>query len=52
MIIFGGDKVVPVLALNDKVISERRGPITEMIQNWYYKTIEEGTLIKVDKQLL
>ncbi len=40
MIIFGGDKVVPVLKLNDNVISSERGPITDLIQNWYETTLE------------
>lgn len=52
MIIFGGDKVVPVLKFNDHVISEYRGPITKRVQEWYAKTIDEGTPIKVAEDLL
>lgn len=40
MIIFGGDKVVPVLKLNDSVISSEKGPITGLIQDWYEATLE------------
>ena len=32
MIIFGGDKVVPVLSFNDKTISKVKGPVTKRIQ--------------------
>lgn len=52
MIIFGGDKVVPVLKFNDVVISEKKGPITELIQEWYEATNELGTPIKVASELL
>jgi len=48
MIIFGGDKVVPVLRFNDVLISEKRGKITQMIQEWYESTIDQGTPIKVN----
>ena len=52
MIIFGGDKVVPVLMFNDKQISEVKGPITKMIQQWYADNVDQGTPIKIAKQLL
>ncbi len=32
MIIIGGDKIVPVLEFNDKVISQKKGPLTKMFQ--------------------
>ncbi len=47
MIVFGGDKVVPVLKFNDKTISEKRGPIAKRLQEWYSKAIGEGIPIKV-----
>lgn len=52
MIIFGGDKVVPVLKFNDHVISKERGPITKRLQDWYTSTINEGTPIKIAEDLL
>jgi branched-subunit amino acid aminotransferase/4-amino-4-deoxychorismate lyase len=52
MIIFGGDKVVPVLKFNDHVISESRGSITKRLQEWYASTINEGTPIKIAEELL
>jgi len=39
MIIIGGDKIVPVLAFNDKVISSTgKGKFTSMFQKWYRNT--------------
>jgi hypothetical protein len=35
MIILGGDKIVPVLSLNDKFISKEKGKFTAMFQQWY-----------------
>ena len=32
MILFGGDKVVPVLMFNDKLITKEKGPVTKRIQ--------------------
>jgi branched-subunit amino acid aminotransferase/4-amino-4-deoxychorismate lyase len=52
MIMFGGDKVVPVLSFNDKVISEEPGPITRQIQKWYASAFDDGTPIKIAPELL
>ena len=38
MIIIGGDKIVPVLEFNDKVIGTQKGKFTEMFQKWYKGT--------------
>jgi hypothetical protein len=35
MIILGGDKIVPVLTFNDKVISKEKGKFTKLFQAWY-----------------
>lgn len=35
MMVIGGDKIVPVLNFNDRRISEKRGPIVELLQEWY-----------------
>lgn len=43
MIILGGDKIVPVLSLNDKVISKEKGKFTQLFQNWYRSNNEELT---------
>ncbi|KAL4457033.1 hypothetical protein ABPG74_014671 [Tetrahymena malaccensis] len=35
-ILFGGDKIIPVLQLNDKQINDgQKGPICQMIQEWF-----------------
>lgn len=52
MIVFGGDKVVPVLSFNDKQISKERGPIATRLQQWYAATNDECTPIKVVADLL
>lgn len=52
MIVLGGDKIIPVLNFDDKVISEKRGPITLKLQDWYEQTNETGTPIKIDELLL
>ncbi len=49
MIIIGGDKIVPVLSFNDKVISETRGKFTEMFQQWYRKTDEHLTKVEINE---
>lgn len=39
MIIIGGDKIVPVLEFNDKVIGGgKKGKFTLLFQNWYRDT--------------
>lgn len=52
MIIFGGDKVVPVLSFNDKQLGQEKGPITARLQEWYAATHDEGTPIRIDPSLL
>ena len=37
MMVLGGDKIVPVLNFNGKPISEKKGHITGMLQEWYEK---------------
>jgi len=49
--VIGGDKIVPVLNFNDKKISEKRGPIAELLQDWYEKMNEKGTPLKVLQEL-
>lgn len=39
MMVVGGDKIIPVLFLNDREISKERGPIVTRLQSWYEKTI-------------
>jgi hypothetical protein len=51
MFVIGGDKIVPVLNFNDKKISEKRGPIAELLQDWYEKINEKGTPLKVLQEL-
>lgn len=51
MMVIGGDKIAPVLNLNDKKISEKRGYITELLQEWYERMNEKGTPIKVLQEL-
>jgi hypothetical protein len=39
MIILGGDKIVPVLNLNDQPIGKQLiGKLTKMFQQWYAET--------------
>jgi hypothetical protein len=45
MIIIGGDKIVPVLEFNDKLISKEKGRFTELFQKWYKNTNEQLTPI-------
>jgi branched-subunit amino acid aminotransferase/4-amino-4-deoxychorismate lyase len=52
MIVMGGDKIVPVLNFDNRVISEKCGPVTYSLQEWYEKTNENGTSIKIDPLLL
>ena len=33
--VIGGDKIVPVLNFNGKVISKKKGPYAIMFQEWY-----------------
>jgi hypothetical protein len=35
MMVIGGDKIVPVLNFNGKVISEKKGKFATMFQEWY-----------------
>lgn len=35
MMIIGGDKIVPVLYLDDHLIGEKKGQITGILQDWY-----------------
>lgn len=35
MMVIGGDKIVPVLEFNGKKISEGKGKLTSMFQDWY-----------------
>lgn len=47
MIIIGGDKIVPVLSFNDKLISEKKGKFTSMFQQWYKGTDEQLTKVEI-----
>jgi hypothetical protein len=47
MIIIGGDKIVPVLEFNDKVISKEKGKFTAMFQKWYKENNEALTKVEV-----
>lgn len=43
VMIIGGDKIVPVLYLDDHLISKERGEIAKILQDWYEEEIEQGT---------
>ncbi|KRW99050.1 Aminotransferase, class IV [Pseudocohnilembus persalinus] len=42
---FGGDKVIPILSVNDEQIADgQMGPICKNIQQWYKEQMKEGDL--------
>lgn len=45
MMVVGGDKIVPVLNLNNHPLREKKGPVASSLQQWYEKTIETGVLV-------
>lgn len=45
MVVVGGDKIVPVLNLNDQPICTKKGPVAISLQQWYEQTIETGILV-------
>ena len=45
MFVIGGDKIVPVLSLENHKISDKKGPIATELQDWYESTLEQGTNI-------
>ena len=39
----GGDKIVPVLTLDDHPIRKERGPVVTELQRWYESIIDQQT---------